>query len=229
MDHDGTRGAEWGRPQLARVAHNPRKLAIKLLKLAVRYEARDKRLAALPPIYRMVYDWLPHLPGSLRWWRMAMAVPLVRPETDSPIQQAVEETVDPPLDYTRGSRNDWAVLYGGIFERSPRSMCAMTKRNQDTCDETPRRGSRQQETPDEALRRNMRRLKTEGLDAATEAAIALLRDPETPAQARSATINAVYRAAGLFGSAVDDEENVQPHEMTAEQLQRAIAKIGSKM
>ena len=95
----------------------------------------------------------------------------------------------------------------------------MARRNQATGDEMPRRDAQQQETPDEALRRNMRRLKTEGLDAATEAAIALLRDPEAPAQARSATINAVYRAVGLFGGAVDDEENVQPHEMTADQLQ----------
>jgi len=85
------------------------------------------------------------------------------------------------------------------------------------------------ETPDEALRRNVRRLKTEGLDAATDAAITLLRDPNTPAQARSATINAVYRAAGLFGGAIDDEESISPHEMTAEQLQRAIAKISRVM
>jgi len=92
----------------------------------------------------------------------------------------------------------------------------------------PRRGAHQQETPDEALRRNMRRLKTEGLDAATEAAITLLCDPEAPSQAKSTTINAVYRAAELFGGAVDDEENVQPHEMTAKQLQRAIAKINRK-
>ena len=103
----------------------------------------------------------------------------------------------------------------------------MARKNQDTGGKMPRRGA-QPETPDEALRRNMRRLKTEGLDAATEAAITLLRDPEAPAQARSATINAVYWAVGLFGGAVDDEENVQPHEMTADQLQRAIAKIGRK-
>ena len=45
-----------------------------------------------------------------------MAVPLINPEIDLPIQQTVAEAIDPPLDYTRGSRNDWAVLYGGIFE-----------------------------------------------------------------------------------------------------------------
>ena len=47
---------------------------------------------------------------------MTMAAPLVSPEIDLPIQQATKEALDPPLDYTRGSQNDWAVLYGGIFE-----------------------------------------------------------------------------------------------------------------
>lgn len=80
------------------------------------------------------------------------------------------------------------------------------------------------ETPGEALRRNVRRLKTEGMDAATDAAISLLRDPKAPAQAKSATINAVYRAAGLFGKPADEGENLQPHEMTGEQIQRALAR-----
>lgn len=76
------------------------------------------------------------------------------------------------------------------------------------------------ETPEEALSRNQRRLRTEGLDAATEAAIQLLRDPKAPAQAKSATINAVFRASGLLGKADEDSEP-EPHEMTAQQLERA--------
>jgi len=79
------------------------------------------------------------------------------------------------------------------------------------------------EEPDEALARNMRRIKTEGLDAATEAALGLLRDPKAPAQAKSATINAMYRAAGLFARP-DDEGEIPLHEMTAAQIDRAIRK-----
>jgi hypothetical protein len=77
------------------------------------------------------------------------------------------------------------------------------------------------ESPSEALERNLRRIRTEGLDAATEAAITLLKDPKAPAQAKSATINAIYRASGLLGRAEDDADP-EPHEMTPAQLERAV-------
>jgi hypothetical protein len=79
-------------------------------------------------------------------------------------------------------------------------------------------------TPEETLARNLRRIKTEGLDAATNAALQLLRDPKAPAQAKSATINAMYRASGLFGRT---EEDTIPelHEMTSTQLNREIRKL----
>lgn len=59
---------------------------------------------------------------------------------------------------------------------------------------------------------------------ATEAALALLRDPKAPAQAKSATINAVFRASGLFNRD-DDGKPVEPSQMTAEQLERATREI----
>jgi hypothetical protein len=80
------------------------------------------------------------------------------------------------------------------------------------------------ESPSEALDRNMRRIRTEGLDAATEAAITLLRDPKAPAQAKSATINAIFRASGLLGRADEDAES-EPHEMTPEQLDREVKRL----
>jgi hypothetical protein len=80
------------------------------------------------------------------------------------------------------------------------------------------------ETPEEALERNLERIRTEGLDAATEAALALLRDAKAPAQAKSATINAIFRASGLF-SRDDDGSEVEPHQMTAEQLAREINRL----
>lgn len=84
------------------------------------------------------------------------------------------------------------------------------------------------ETPGEALERNMRRIRTEGLDAATDAAITLLRDPKSPAQARSATISAIFRASGLLGRA---EETAEPevHKMTGEQLDREVRRLLRKL
>ena len=53
-------------------------------------------------------------------------------------------------------------------------------------------------TPEEALARKQVRIKTEGLEAATDAALKLLRDPQAPAQAKSATINAIPRFGPLW-------------------------------
>lgn len=88
--------------------------------------------------------------------------------------------------------------------------------------------TRSTEAPEEALARNLNRIKTEGLDAATEAALQLLRDNNAPSQARSATINAMYRAAGLFGRS---EEGGEPdlHEMTPAQLARAVQETESRL
>ena len=83
---------------------------------------------------------------------------------------------------------------------------------------------RPDESPSEALERNLSRIRTEGLDAATEAAITLLRDPKAPAQAKSATINAIYRASGLLGRADQDAES-ELHEMTSEQLDREVKRL----
>lgn len=67
----------------------------------------------------------------------------------------------------------------------------------------------------EALERGLHRLRTEGVLAAVDAAIALLRDPKSPAQARSATINAVFRASGYFDQADDGpaEDELTPAEI----------------
>jgi hypothetical protein len=80
------------------------------------------------------------------------------------------------------------------------------------------------ESPSEALDRNMRRIRTEGLDAATDAAITLLRDPKSPAQARSATISAIFRASGLLSRADEGTES-EIHEMTPEQLDREAKRL----
>ncbi|MDP3262446.1 MAG: hypothetical protein U1E06_07905 [Tabrizicola sp.] len=88
--------------------------------------------------------------------------------------------------------------------------------------------ARPHESPSESLQRNLSRIRTEGLDAATEAAIKLLRDPKAPAQAKSATINAIYRASGLLGRADEDAQS-EPHEMTAEQLDREVKRLTSGM
>lgn len=84
--------------------------------------------------------------------------------------------------------------------------------------------SRDNETPEEAFERNLHRLQTEGLDAAVEASLELLRDGKAPSQAKSATINAVYRASGLFNRRDDDKEP-EPVYTTPEEIRDKIAKL----
>lgn len=73
----------------------------------------------------------------------------------------------------------------------------------------------------DAIARNIRRIRTEGVELATEAAFEILRNPNAPAQARSATINAIYRAVGLV--AREEEEPRSPIEsMTREELAERI-------
>ncbi|WP_170330303.1 hypothetical protein [Ruegeria arenilitoris] len=83
-------------------------------------------------------------------------------------------------------------------------------------------------TPEEALARTQVGIKTEGLEAATDAALKLPRGPKAPAQAKSATINAIYRASGLFGR-TGDETQPELHEMTPEQIDRQIRRLERSM
>lgn len=66
------------------------------------------------------------------------------------------------------------------------------------------------------------RARTEGAQIAYETAIALCKDPETPAQARSAALNAILRMGGYFENVDDDASGKQPHEMSADELQAEL-------
>lgn len=75
-----------------------------------------------------------------------------------------------------------------------------------------------------AKERVLRRIRTEGLEAATDAALKLLRDDKTPAQAKSAAVNAMYRAGGLFDRREDDDNAKPIHEWSAAELDRKVKK-----
>lgn len=84
------------------------------------------------------------------------------------------------------------------------------------------------ENANEALERNLRRIRTEGLDAATDAAIRLLKDPKAPGQAKSAVVNAIFKASGLLGRA-DEGAETEMHEMTPEQLDREVKRLTARL
>lgn len=77
--------------------------------------------------------------------------------------------------------------------------------------------------PSDALAELRKRVQVEGLDAAYEALVQICRDPKASSQARATASTTLFRAGGLL-ERVDDIEDLEPHEMSAAQLQASIAK-----
>lgn len=76
----------------------------------------------------------------------------------------------------------------------------------------------------EALERAKGRLQTEGVEAAVDALIAVCRDKQAPANAKSTAGSALLRANGLFdkGTAAPEKEL---HEMTIDELRDHTSRL----
>lgn len=72
------------------------------------------------------------------------------------------------------------------------------------------------------------RIRTEGVLAAYEASLAVCRDPKAPAAARATASSTLFRAAGLFDRK-DNEETLEPHEMTPAQLASAVKRMERRL
>lgn len=66
------------------------------------------------------------------------------------------------------------------------------------------------------------RVHTEGVMVAYETALAVCRDPKAPAPAKATASATLFRVAGYFDRKDARETDREPHEMTAEELQREI-------
>jgi len=79
-------------------------------------------------------------------------------------------------------------------------------------------------SPEEAREQFQRLVKTEGLDVAYRTAISICKDGKAPAPAKATMVVALMRAAGAFARAEEDPV-IEPHAMTAAQLEREIKNI----
>ena len=68
----------------------------------------------------------------------------------------------------------------------------------------------------------LHRIQTEGVLVAYEAALAVARDPKAPAPARATASTTLFRVAGYFDRSASSDRNVEPHEMTPEELAAEI-------
>jgi hypothetical protein len=63
-------------------------------------------------------------------------------------------------------------------------------------------------------------------ELAAQEAIKMIQDPKTPANAKAAVMGQVFRANGLFdGKGEDPNKVLEPHEMTAAQIEAQIARL----
>jgi hypothetical protein len=77
----------------------------------------------------------------------------------------------------------------------------------------------------EAQRDLIRRLRTEGAEAAYQAALDVCRDPKATAQSKATASSVIFRAAGYFNTRDDGAGKKQAHEMTAEELNAELERL----
>lgn len=79
--------------------------------------------------------------------------------------------------------------------------------------------------PSDAMAEARRRIQTDGVTAAVEALIDVCRDAKAPAPAKASAGAALLRAAGLFTPGEEGGAGKGPSEMSAEELQAAVARL----
>lgn len=82
-------------------------------------------------------------------------------------------------------------------------------------------------TPREVVEAERRRIALDGVPAAVNALIEVCESKTAPAPAKATAGTSLLRAAGFFEKAGELDSGKQPHEMTPEELQRAIDRLRS--
>lgn len=75
---------------------------------------------------------------------------------------------------------------------------------------------------EETQRQLLQKIHTEGVREAYDAALSVCRDPKAPAPARASAAATLFRVAGYFDRKSDSGREKEPHEMTPEELDRAV-------
>lgn len=78
---------------------------------------------------------------------------------------------------------------------------------------------------EETQRELFQRIQTEGALVAYEAALAVARDPKAPPPARATAATTLFRVAGYFDRSAAADRDVEPHQMTPDQLAAELRRI----
>lgn len=82
---------------------------------------------------------------------------------------------------------------------------------------------------EETQRLLLRRIHTEGVLAAYEAALAVCNDPKAPAPARATASATLFRVAGYFDRKGEGDRDKEPHEMTPDELAQAVRRAQARL
>jgi hypothetical protein len=227
------------------------KLNRKFHNLEQRRRGRERRLAAMSPEERERHEaWhrarKPGKPADRERRRRDLEArrefeeALARPRIESPETRRLAEDIavlerlaakmaaaagaarTPPEGVVGGlAPSDWLDPPPGPAPGPLDCMAQPSATAADTDLKAKGRNMKRHDTPERALARNLDRIRTEGLDAATDAVIRMLCDPKTPAQAQSVAVNAVYRASGLYGKP-ESKDDLGPAEMSSAELAAQI-------
>lgn len=75
----------------------------------------------------------------------------------------------------------------------------------------------------------LHRIRTEGVEAAYSASLAICKDEKAPAQARATAASSIFRIAGWNESTDPEDEAKELHEMTAAELAAAASKARRRL
>ncbi|WP_283800835.1 HGGxSTG domain-containing protein [Nitratireductor sp. GZWM139] len=207
---EGWRKPQW--PATGSVERREAKLRGKLAMLEERRKERERKLARMSPEER-------------QRWQERWGGDVMRPGSAEERQAAKA---------ARKAGKETRGLLQGLLRDRP--AIAPQEPNELTPNETERPAAQQQEGLNMARMESeiddigfqedefMRRVRTEGVQAAYQAALSICLDPKSPAPAKSSAATTIFRVAGLYDRK-DDGTPKDLHEMTPEQIARELRRL----
>ncbi|MDV6224668.1 HGGxSTG domain-containing protein [Nitratireductor aquimarinus] len=207
------KGEGWRKPQWPATGSAERrevKLRSKLAMLEERRKERERKLARMSPEER-------------QRWQERWGGDVIRPGSAEERQAAKA---------ARKAGKETRGLLQGLLRDRP--AIAPQEPNELTPNEMERSAAQQQEGPDMSAKEDvgaveealLRRVRTEGVEAAYSAALSICRDKTAPAPAKATAATTLFRVAGYFEKR-DSGHTKDLHEMTPEEIGRELRRLES--
>ncbi|WP_367714578.1 HGGxSTG domain-containing protein [Nitratireductor sp. GISD-1A_MAKvit] len=209
------KGEGWRKPQWPATGSAERREAKLRNKLAMLEERRKERKCKLA---RMS-------PEERQRWQERWGGDVMRPGSAEERQAAKA---------ARQAGKEMRGLLQGLLRRPAKAPHAPQEPNELTLNKMERPAAQQQEGPNMSAKEDvgaveealLRRVRTEGVEAAYSAALSICRDKTAPAPAKATAATTLFRVAGYFEKR-DSGHTKDLHEMTPEEVSRELRRLES--